>query len=180
MKHPFRSTLLASAIALLAGAAPLAAQNAQVRDGFWFSGGLGYGSLGCDNCDGREGGLSGGLSFGTTLSPKLLLAVGTTGWSRSESGASLTTGTLDARLRYYPSMSGGFFLTGGLGLGTMRASLSGFGSETEIGLGAMLGLGYDFRIGSNVSLSPFWNGFAVRTSDADANVGQLGLGITVH
>ena len=180
MNRILRSTLLASACVLFAGVTPLAAQHAQARNGFWFSGGLGFGSLSCDNCDGREGGLSGGMTFGTTLSPKLLLAVGTSGWTKSESGASLTTGTLDARLRFYPSETGGLFLTGGLGLGTMRASVSGFGSDTEMGLGVLLGLGYDFRMGSNVSLSPFWNGFAVRTSNADSNVGQIGLGITVH
>ena len=37
------------------------AQNAQLRDGFWFSGGLGYGSLGCDNC----------LSSGIMLPPSI-------------------------------------------------------------------------------------------------------------
>jgi len=31
-----------------------------------------------------------------------------------------------------------------------------------------------------VSLSPFWNGSAVRTANDDANFGQLGLGITIH
>jgi hypothetical protein len=30
-----------------------------------------------------------------------------------------------------------------------------------------------------VSLTPFWNGIAVRTSNTDANVGQLGLSLTV-
>lgn len=44
----------------------------------------------------------------------------------------------------------------------------------------LLGLGFDVRVGRNVSLTPFWNGFAVRSPNADANVGQLGVGITVH
>src|SRR2546423_3623025 len=92
------------------------AQNAQTRQGFWFSGGLGYGSLGCDNCDSRESGLSGGLSLGGTLSPKWLLGVGTTGWTKSEGGLRLTVGTLDARLRFYPSMTGGVFLPRRLGV----------------------------------------------------------------
>ena len=161
-------------------ATPAAAQHEQTRSGFWFSGGLGFGSLGCDNCDGREGGLSGGLTFGGTLSPRFLIGAGTTRWTKSEDGATLTVGTLDARIRYYTSETGGFFLTGGLGIGSISADLGGFGSDSEVGVGVVIGLGYDFRIGSNVSLTPFWNGFAVRTSNADANVGQLGLGITVH
>ncbi|HLS48199.1 MAG TPA: outer membrane beta-barrel protein [Gemmatimonadales bacterium] len=175
-----RSALMSAALFLMVSAAPAMAQHDQVREGFWFSGGLGYGSLGCENCGGREGGLSGGLTFGGTLSPKLLLAVGTTGWTRSEQGATLTVGTLDARLRFYPSEAGAFFLTGGLGLGTVHASIDGFGSDSETGVGAVLGLGYDFRVGRNLSLTPFWNGFAVSSTNTDANVGQLGLSITVH
>jgi hypothetical protein len=124
--------------------------------------------------------LSGGLSLGGTLSPKFLLGVGTTGWYKDEGGASLTTGTVDARIRFYPSTTGGFFLTGGLGIGSVRVAVDGFGSASETGAGAMLGVGYDIRIGSSLSLTPFWNGFAVRTSNTDANVGQLGLSLTVH
>jgi hypothetical protein len=157
-----------------------AGPTAQVREGFWFNGGLGFGSLGCDDCSGRTNGLSGGLSGGGTVSDRLLLGVGTTGWHRSEDGVSLTAGTLDARLRVYPSVSSGFFLTGGMGVGTINASVSGLGSAREKGLGMMLGLGWDVRVAPKVSLTPFWNGFAVRTSNASANVGQLGLGVTVH
>ena len=153
---------------------------AQERHGFWFNGGLGYGSLGCEDCGSRESGLSGGLSLGGTLSPNLLLGVGTTGWYKDEGGANLTVGTLDARLRWYPSTTGGFFLTTGLGVGSISASADGFGSASETGVGFMLGLGYDIRVGSGLSLTPFWNGFAVRTDNSDANVGQLGLSLTLH
>src|SRR5947207_12155337 len=79
------------------------AQNAQVRQGFWFSGGLGYGSLGCDNCGSRESGISGGLSLGGTITPRLLLGVGTSGWTKSDQGATLTVAEVDARVRFYPS-----------------------------------------------------------------------------
>jgi len=178
MKPHLVFLLLCCAVPLTSRAAH--AQRAQTRAGFWFNGGLGYGSLGCDGCDGREGGLSGGISLGGTISPKFLIGVGTTGWYKSESGVTLTVGTLDARVRFYPSATTGFFLTGGAGLGTISANVSGIGSDSETGFGLVLGLGYDFRIGANVSLTPFWNGFAVRTSNSDANVGQLGLSITVH
>ncbi len=73
-----------------------------------------------------------------------------------------------------------FFLLGGLGLGTIHAEIDGFGSDTETGAGALLGLGYDIRVGNDVSLTPFWNGFAASNSNADANVGQLGLSVTLH
>jgi len=162
------------------GTTPANAQRPQTRQGFWFNGGLGYGSLGCEDCSGRTGGLSGGLSLGGTISPKFLLGVGTTGWYKSEDGVTLTVGTLDARMRFYPSTKGGFFLTGGLGIGSISADVAGFGSGSETGVGLVLGLGFDIRVGTNVSLTPFWNGYAVRSSDTNANVGQLGLGITVH
>jgi len=178
MRKLIGSVSLIAALALVPAAA--AGQRPHTRQGFWFNVGLGYGSLGCNDCDGREGGITGGLSLGGTLSPKVLLGVGTTGWTKSEGGATLTVGTLDARLRFYPSASGGFFLTGGLGVGTISVEVAGFGSESETGVGLVLGLGMDIRVGSNISLTPFWNGFAINTSNADANVGQLGLGLTVH
>ena len=150
------------------------------REGFWFNLGLGYGSLGCEGCGGRESGVSGGLQLGGTLNRKWLLGGATTGWSKSEGGVTLTVGTLLALVRFYPSERGGFFLEGGLGLGTIHVSVDGFGSESETGGGALLGLGYDIRVGRNVSLTPVWLGFAARTDNSDANVGQLSLGVTVH
>jgi hypothetical protein len=170
----------AVASSLAISAATAHAQNAQIRDGFWFSGGLGYGSLGCDNCGSRENGLSGGISLGGTITPRLLLGVGTEGWTKSQQGATLTVGTLDARVRFYPVVTGGFFVTGGLGVGSVRSSLAGFGSSTETGLGIVMGIGYDVRVAKNASITPYWNGFAMRNSTTDANVGQIGLAITLH
>jgi hypothetical protein len=150
------------------------------RRGFWFSGGLGYGSLGCEDCGGRESGLSGGIQLGGSVSQKLLLGGGTTGWTKSDGGVTLTVATVVALARFYPSASSGFFLLGGLGLGSIRLEVDGFGSDTETGGGALLGLGWDIRVGDNVSLTPFWNGFATKTTNSDANVGQLGLSVTLH
>ena len=154
--------------------------NSQSREGFWFNGGLGYGSMGCENCLVRLSGASGGLSLGTTMSDRLLLGVGTTGWYKSDAGIARSASTLDARLRFYPAVTSGFFLTGGLGLGTISESVRNVGSETEVGVGLMLGLGWDIRLSPNVSLTPFWNGSAVRTANADRNFGQFGLGVTIH
>jgi hypothetical protein len=155
---------------------PDAGMTLPVRQGLWFNAGLGVGSLGCENCDGqRENGLSGGLSLGGTINDRLLVGVGTTGFTKSVEGETLTVGTLDARVRFYPSRTKGFFVNGGLGLGSMRLD-----GESEIGVGAMLGVGWDIRVGKNVSLTPFWNGFAMSNSNVDANVGQLGIGVTIH
>ena len=155
------------------------ARQASVHQGWWFSGGLGMGSLGSDNGTSRETGLTGDIAVGYTLSPKWLIGVGSSGWSKSEDGGRLTVATLDARVRFYPSTTGGFFLTGGIGGASMTASVGGI-SATENGGGAIFGLGYDYRIARNASITPYWNGFAIKTDNNDANVGQLGLAITLH
>jgi hypothetical protein len=177
MKRLSLSMLFALIGAVSVGTVPAFAQ--QNRHGFWFSGGVGYGSLGCENCVGRTGSWSGGLSLGATVTPKLLLGVGTAGWTKSQLGGSLTVATIDARARFYPTNSG-FFITSGAGFGTISAGLAGFGSSSESGVSFLIGAGVDIRVAPNVSLTPFWNGFLVRTSNANTNVGQLGLAITVH
>jgi Outer membrane protein beta-barrel domain len=167
-------------ISSLSVAADAQAQNAQTRQGFWFSGGLGYGSLGCnDGCDSREGSLSADISLGGTISPRLLVGVGTSAWSKSENGGTLTVGILDARVRFYPSARGGMFLTGGIGVGSVQAKVGGL-TATESGVGAILGLGYDYRVSQNMSITPYWNAFAMKNDYMDANVGQAGIAITLH
>jgi hypothetical protein len=181
MRALLRTTFaLALGLTALLPLAASAQEQARTREGFWFNAGLGYGTLGCQDCSSREGGVSGGVALGGTLSQKVLLGAGTNGWTKSENGATLTVGTVTALMRFYPSATGGLFLVGGLGVGTIRAEVSGFGSDSETGFGALVGVGYDIRVGHNVSLTPFWNGFAMSSSNSDANVGQLGLGITVH
>jgi hypothetical protein len=181
MRALLRATsVVALVLAALSPRAASAQGHPQTRQGFWFNGGLGYGSLGCQDCGSREGGLSGGLAIGGSLSQKVLLGAGTNAWTKSENGATLSVGTLTALIRFYPSATGGFFLLGGLGVGQVHAEVAGFGSGTETGVGALVGLGYDIRVGQNVSLTPYWNGFAMSSSNSDANVGQIGLGITVH
>ena len=157
------------------------ARNTNLRDGFWFSGGLGYGSLGCDDCTSREGSVSGDLSVGGTLSQRWLVGVGSSAWSKTtDQGARLTVATLDARVRFYPSTTGGFFLTGGIGAGSLRGDFGGL-SATETGVGTILGLGWDIRVASNASVTPYWNGFAMRKNEnVNANVGQAGIAITLH
>ena len=147
----------------------------QLRSGFWFNAGMGVGSLGCDTCINRRNGPSGGLSLGGTVGDKWLLGGGTTGWARDTPRGVLTVGTLDFRVRFYPALRSGFFITGGVGLGGISLD-----TDSEFGAGAMLGIGWDIRVGRNVSLTPFYNGFAMRSTFDDANVGQVGIGVTIH
>ena len=113
------------------------------------------------------------------MNEQLLLGVGTTAWYRSEDGVRLGVGTVDARVRFYPLVWSGFFVNGGVGLGGVNFTTEGL-ATTETGVGVMLGLGWDIRMGDNFSLTPFLNGAGIRTSSVDANFGQIGLGFTIH
>lgn len=159
---------------------PVAQPRVQTRDGLWFSGGLGWGSAVCQYCLGRQSGFASGVSAGIAVSPRVLLGVGTSGWYKTVDGVALNGGTLDGRVRFYPSAGSGLFLTGGLGLGHVSARFHGSAAETQYGIGALFGLGWDIRVTRQVSLTPFYNGFAVRTPHVDGNVGQFGLGVTFH
>ncbi len=113
------------------------------------------------------------------MNDRVLVGAGTTGFYRRVDGATLTAGTYDFRIRFYPARTAGFFVNGGFGLGQITVH-DAFHSDTEFGVGAMVGVGWDVRVGKNVSLSPFWNGSGLSTKSLNANFGQFGLGITIH
>ena len=175
-KAPAPAPVAAPALSEPAPPVTPASERPPLREGFWFNVGMGLGSLGCEDCFNRTNGFSGGLSLGGTIGNRVLLGVGTSGWAKNVDGELLTVGTLDARVRVYPAGRTGFFLTGGVGLGT----LSYGEDDAELGLGLILGVGWDIRVGRNVSLTPFWNGFAMANDVVDANVGQIGIGVTIH
>ena len=176
---PFiRRALPAVAAVMLASSAQ--AQNTHAREGFWFNVGLGVGSLGCDDCSERTNGLSGGLALGGAINQHVSLGVFANGWSKSENGATLSAAALTAGLRWYPSATGGFHVLGGLGMSQAELSISGVGSASESGTGAVLGLGWDMRVAKNVSMTPFWNAFMASFDGGSANVGQIGVGLTIH
>ncbi len=155
------------------------AARPQSRGGFWFSGGLGVGSLGCEDCGERQTSGVIDLALGGTLGDRLLLGAAVSGWSKEENGATLTVTTLEARVRFYPIAEKGFYMTGGLGLGTIRAEFARL-DDSQNGLGLTLGLGWDIRVGRNVSITPYWHGTAVTADESDANFGALGVAVTIH
>ena len=170
-----------SALALLLIAAfnaPAAAQgNPQTREGFWISFGVGFGSLGCDDCDERQGGTNGYLRMGGTLSQKLLIGGEVNAWTKSEDGASLTVSNFGPVLYFYPSPAGGFFLKGGLGLSTISLDLGSFDVE-ENGVGLTLGLGYEARVGRTFALTPYFDILSSSYDGGSLNQFAFGLGFT--
>lgn len=181
-RHHACLTLFVAMLLLLAGAAPASAQEAEgdpLRSGFWFSGGLGYGSVAVDGVSGREDGLSGNLSLGGTVSPRFLIGGGTTGWTKEELGLRITFSSLMATSRFYPSADGDFYLAFGLGFGQVSLS-EGSTSISESGGAAQLGLGFDARVGERWSITPFVNFIGYAIENLDADVFQLGVGLTYH
>jgi hypothetical protein len=187
MRAVRRGMRLAILALLIGGIHAASAQRPQNRKGFWFGFGAGYGSLGCDDCDGREGSGTGYLKLGGTVSPKVLIGFEANSWVKKEDDVTLSISNGSAVVYFYPSAAGGFHLKGGLGLAVARVDIDvGGGTFTvdDTGVGGLLGLGYDARIGRNVSLVPFANFLGATFSESGEkstfNYFQLGLGLTIH
>jgi len=157
--------LLASALVLAALCTSATTAKAQdqandaprVHQGFWIGGGLGYGSVSssCDGCGSSdsEGGFSGLLRLGGTLSEQFLIGVESDGWYKSINGTNNSVGNLSAALYYYPSKSTGIFLKGGAGVAGYQAK-NGSDKLDGYGVGLIGGLGYDIPIGSHSAFTP--------------------------
>jgi hypothetical protein len=163
-------------------ATAVAQDRQQTREGVWFNGGLGLGSAGCDNCDSRHESIMATLGIGGTLSPHVLLGASIDAWGKGVEGAfpfnSIVTAL--ARVRWYTSAPGGFFLTAGAGLGAVKSGSTDIASSYESGTGALLGIGYDIRIGNNVSFTPFGNGLVAHSGGSTVNVWTIGFSVTAH
>jgi hypothetical protein len=188
------------AAATLVSAPSAWAGHPQERHGFWigFGGGYGsaYGSFDCDDCedDEREGSFTGFLKLGGTLSPNVLLGVESNAWIKDESDATLTLGSVTGTITVYPSATGGFFLKGGFGASIIHTSAEAGTldvSASKTGWGLLAGIGYDIRVGRNISLTPCVNYTYGKPGDVvfegenvlpgwKQNVVSFELGITFH
>jgi hypothetical protein len=182
-----KSMTLASILVTAALSIPAQAQEGrpQTRQGFWFGAGLGYGSICGEECDERTGGGSGYLKLGGTVSRKVLIGFESNGWAKEDGSITISQVNGSGVVYFYPSATGGFHLKAGIGFvrATIAFDVPGSNqviSSTETGGGGLLGLGYDARIGRNVSLVPFFNILGGKYHDGKTNFFQLGLGITVH
>ena len=185
-------------VVLLFISLPLAAQEDEtgnVRDGFWIGFGLGVASLGaeCTSCDdSRASGLSGYVRLGGTVSQSVLLGGETNGWLNSDTNVDESLGFASFILMWYPSRDGDLFLKFGAG-GMTYTGVTGILELTATAPTASLGLGYEGRVGDNLSVVPFVNiygssavslkvnGITVPTGEKiKINVAQLGVGLTFH
>lgn len=174
------------------------AGHPQVREGFWIGFGGGYGSAKgrCDGCDGgsREGSFTGFLKLGGTLNKHVLLGVETNAWTKSQDNVTLTLGSFAGTVTYYPQAASGFFLKGGVGASYVSTDVQEGSVNTSVsktGWGVLAGLGYDVRVGRNISITPCVNYFYGQPGDISIqgetalggwkqDVIDFGIGITFH
>jgi hypothetical protein len=67
-----------------------------------------------------------------------------------------------------------------VGYSTLQLDDDSFGDASDSGFGLLAGLGYDVRVGRNLSITPVANWFRGGFDGASANVLQFGLGVTSH
>ncbi len=129
------------------------------RDGFILGLNIGAGSAGINlaNVDSdRESGLAGNGRVGYALSPQFALGLEGNFWTREVDGEewSFSVGAITAT--YYPGAQG-FYVRGGIGVGTMEYSEDAGGftfSASDDGFGLLLATGYEWRLTRRFSLGP--------------------------
>jgi hypothetical protein len=140
----------------LVAVAALSAQSPQHREGFWVRLGAGYGSShrSCDSCptEPQRRGVIASVAAGGTLGPAIRVGGTLDSWIRRSNGATETMANLVASVFYYPFVSTGLFVTGGLGVSSYRANTAP--AVTGTGWGLMLGVGYDLPVSRHLSLTP--------------------------
>jgi hypothetical protein len=171
---------------------PAQAQD-HVRDGFWIGAGLGVGSVGfdCSFCnDERESGVSGNIRLGGTLNQRVQLGAMLAGWDKSQANLDGQVGGVHGVVVFYPSETGGFWLQAGLGAMSFELD-DGIDVLKSSSFSFTAGLGYDIRVGRNVSLAPYFHamgsgggGTEINGIDFDfdlnPNLAQIGLAVTIH
>jgi hypothetical protein len=192
MRWTSRAFLTASI--LVGSTATLHAQGGVAEHrGLWFGAGVGMGSarLSCSICrSGRDGGGSGYIRVGATLTPQFLLGGETVLWYHSQGQVDYLLGSIQAVVYLYPIKKSGLYLKTGLGIAQYSAKDNNDKVSTQA-LAGQFGAGYEIQISRSMSIVPYANflgtsGADVRFNDTVSNLSantsliQVGVGITLH
>jgi hypothetical protein len=163
-------TLALGAVALPAAAQDVApTTDGPPRQGFYIGLGLATASVSadCADCDEADAASMFGshIKLGGTLSKSVRLGADLFGvyseeglygdLSGSGDAATENAGHVMLAVTVYPSSAGNFWFQAGLGSVVYLADVENDQKYTGRGFGGMLGVGYDFRVGRNGSLSPY-------------------------
>ncbi len=173
MRAAGRCMLIVAVVsAVAAGSAE--AQQAQIRDGFYSTIGIGFGSakFSCDQCDGgRQSGVSGLFAIGTAIDQALIIGAELDFFYKSQDFEDGWVATVTAFGQWYPASTGPFFVKGGLGFGSAKVTLETqtgqFDSRSSSGFGYMVAVGYDWRISGALSLTPLVGWYGGSLGDVD-------------
>ena len=196
MRAPTR-VLVAGVALTICATGTARAQRPQKRQGFSVGAGVGYGSLArnCDLCDSTvvAAGLSGYLKLGVSVVPQLVMGLEVNGWRKDLQWGTVTSVNASVTTHVYVKPTSGFFFKGGFGLSWYREDIVLKDAADTVGtkgFGITTGLGYDFRVGDNISLTPtadfvFGSLGHVRLrrrvlANVQVTLLQLGLGVTFH
>jgi hypothetical protein len=162
-------------LVLLVAAAPASAQE---RSGFWFGGGVGFGSadVTCDDCGDEGDRENSGVAYlqaGWTFTEHLLIGAEVNAWAKKfddpDIGGDVQVNIYNvlATATYYPT-NAGFFVKGGAGMAffDMDFDMSGISAKIDLGkgLGVIAGAGYDIPVG-RVAITPAVNYWYGQTGD---------------
>ncbi|MGE0352893.1 MAG: hypothetical protein AB7I33_01895 [Gemmatimonadales bacterium] len=201
MRTPYR-TLITAAALLLVFPMPAQAQHRRsgirevsrnYRDGAWFAFGIGRGEESYrftdvpDNYSTEVSAPTLSLRLGGTPSQHWTLGGELFAWFHDlPDRSSETLGSAMFIAQFYPASRAGLFLKGGAGF-------AGAYMETEVspnvvitgeegGFATVLGVGYDIRVGRNVSITPTldWHHQFYDRSDVRERIVSLGVGVTFH
>ncbi len=184
-----RTRIALIVVALLLFWAPQAkAQRPQEHSGFWWAVGLGGGVNVTTGLDGESlWGGAGVIRLGGTVSQKLLLAGDLVYWFKNYADLDVYRVNTTLAAYYYPLESRGFYLKGGVGVGSVsgvvRTTASGF-TESEIAFATTVGTGIDFQVARNLYLTPgldwLFQAFDEIAGTSTNSVLVLTLAVTSH
>jgi hypothetical protein len=136
---------------------PVIAQMPNTRQGFWYGFGFGAGSgqIHCEICNDQSGtDLTASARAGGVLSKSWLLGAELDGWTNSQDIATRRSWTASAVALWYPWPARGAYVKSGVGFTGYHA-----GDSTDVFTttrpGALVGLGYEWRVGRKYSINPY-------------------------
>jgi hypothetical protein len=153
------------------------------RDGvvLGFNVGAGSGGVNLSGIDSdRESGFGGNFRVGYAFTPQIAAGIEGNGWTKEVDNETWTFNVTTLALTYYPG-AGGFFVRGGVGVGSVEYGLESGGvsySASDDGFGFLLAAGYEWRLTRRFALGPeFDYGYGNVNDDLSMNYWNVTAGL---